>query len=574
MKAQVQFKAESLQEAIDNQLTQWQNDNKVARLWKGDVSLWTGKDENQWLGWLHVFVSELNAIPQITTLAQELKAKGFQHLVLLGMGGSSLCPYMLEEIFGKLDGYPHLQVLDSTDPDQIRHLEKSLDLQKTFFIVSSKSGTTLEPNIFKDYFYQELQKALGRTDVGNCFIAITDPKTALEKQALTEKFKAVFHGIPSIGGRYSALSNFGMVPAGLMGMDVKKFLEPAIQMEQACGPEVLPRDNPGAILGIILGVCANHGKDKATLIVSPEIRSLGAWLEQLIAESTGKHGKGIIPIDNEPLGKPENYSRDRIFIYIRLSEAPDAKQDAFISAIEADNQLVVRLSLAKKEDLAAELFRFEIATACAGSVMGINPFDQPDVEDSKKRAIQLVDEFGQNRKLPKPTLILSENGLEFYTDEKNAAELNQKDAALLLQSHFDRIKPNDYFNISAFIEMSAEHTEILQACRTLVRDAKKVATCLGFGPRFLHSTGQAYKGGPNTGVFLQLTTDYENDIQVPNKAYTFGTVIQAQAQGDFEVLANRNRRVLRVHFKNGVASGLKSLHQLIERALHFNSTEN
>jgi len=525
---------------VQEERYRWDKENKTQRLWASDPTLWTNHDEADWTGWLSVIESELLEVPRIEALAREIQSEGFQDLVLLGMGGSSLCPDMMTKIFGQMGDYPKLTILDSTDPTQILHLESQLDLKKTLFIVSSKSGGTLEPNIFKDYFYSRLQTVLGKKAVGDRFLAITDPGTKLDVLAKNENFREIFYGIPSIGGRYSALSNFGMVPAGLMGVNIREFLEQA----------KLPHNNPGIELGITLGVNAKQGKDKITLILSPGIQALGSWLEQLLAESTGKIGKGLIPVNQEALGLPDVYSHDRVFVYIRLESAPNSKQDRFMTQIEESGHVVVRLNLPHTMQLGAELFRWEIATAVASSIIGVNPFDQPDVEASKIRALEKFSKVPNPIKQP-PT----------PHTEKNCHTL------------LNHIKPDDYVMLCAFIEMSEEHEALLQKCRTLIRDAKKVATCLGFGPRFLHSTGQIYKGGPNTGVFLQVTADHDHDIQVPGQTYTFGAVIKAQAQADFEVLAQRGRRILSIHLGSNVRDGLQSLYESLQLELHINKDE-
>jgi len=317
MKTIFEYSAPSLQDVITAELNLWQKENKLKRLWAGDASLWTNSDEAKWMGWLDISDNELKEVPRINKLRDEIKEQGYKHIVLLGMGGSSLCPDMMAKTFGKKAENPHLQILDSTDPIQIKKLENSIDLKKTCFIISSKSGTTLEPNIFKDYFYARLQTILEKKEVGDRFLAITDPGTKLETIAENDHFKQIFYGVPSIGGRYSALSNFGMMPSGLMGLDIKTFLDYANEMVKACGSSVSPKDNPGVLLGVILGVCAKQGKDKVTLIASPGIHALGAWLEQLLAESTGKLGKGLIPIDQEPLGGPQSYGKIvYLFIYV------------------------------------------------------------------------------------------------------------------------------------------------------------------------------------------------------------------------------------------------------------------
>jgi len=566
------YSLNKLSDAITLELNHWQNDNKVQRLWEGDASLWTSHDEAQWLGWLTIIEKVLNELPSIEMIKNKIKTEDITYIVVLGMGGSSLCPAMLAKTFREIEGSPQLLVLDSTDPMQIHHLENSIDLKKTLFIVSSKSGSTLEPNIFKQYFYTRLQLALEKQAVGDRFIAITDPGTKLESIARAEHFMAIFNGEPSIGGRYSALSNFGMVPAELMGIVVKNFLQSAEKMRQACLPTIPVKDNPAVQLGVILGVCAKFGIDKITFVVSPDIQALGAWLEQLLAESTGKMGKGLIPIDQEPLGKPENYGNDRLFVYIRLEENPSLDQDAKIKILEDSGHGVLRLTLANKEALAGEFFRWEMATAVAGSIMGINPFNQPDVEGSKILAAKLINDYLETEKMQKPKLLFSAEGLQLLTDENNTKEIMAKligepSLETLMKAHLSRIAPGDYVNLSAFIEMSEPHIALLQQSRLLIRDAGKVATCLGFGPRFLHSTGQAYKGGPNTGLFLQITAEHAQDIKIPGLNYSFGLVIDAQAEADFEVLVQRDRRVLRVHLGSNVALGLQQLYELIKKAL-------
>lgn len=576
-----QFSAgNELLEAISEELITWQKEDKVHRLWASDTTLWTNDDESQWTGWLRIVDAEFQEISRIEALASEIKSAGFTHVALLGMGGSSLCPAMLAQIFNPVLqnlNYPELSILDSTDPQQIMHFEQHLDLKKTLFIVSSKSGSTLEPNIFYDYFKHRLQIALGHSEVGQHFIAITDPGTKLETLAQQQKFKSIFHGEPSIGGRYSALSNFGIVPAALMGLDIKIFLKAALEMAEVCKISE-PQNNPGVVLGVILGICAKHKKDKITFIISPEIVALGAWLEQLLAESTGKMGKGLIPVDLEPVGKPEVYSNDRVFVYIRLETDTNIQQESAVAAIEEMGFVVIRLHLAEKLHLSAELFRWEIATATAGSIIGINPFNQPDVEESKTRTKQLMAEYEQSGKIPQPQPFFSEGNIQLFSDENNIQALQQlvtepRDIKNYLKAHLNRINKGDYFDLAAFIEMSDEHLGLLQQIRTSIRDAKKIATCLGFGPRFLHSTGQAYKGGPNTGVFLQITADHPQDISVPDHHYTFGTVINAQAQGDFEVLTRRSRRALRIHLGPSTRSGLEKLLQWIKYALNGGSHE-
>ena len=563
---------DDLGSAVRASLEEWRLSGKVRRLWARDATLWTGTDEADWLGWLGITEDPLAHTDHLTSIAEEVKAAGFRHALLLGMGGSSLCPEVIKMTFGKLAGYPELHVLDSTDPAQVKTFEGKVDLAKTIFIVSSKSGSTLEPNIFKQYFFERVKRGADADKPGSRFIAITDPGSKMQQVAESGGFRHVFFGLPSIGGRYSALSNFGMVPSAIMGVDVRRLLEGAKEMAQACASCVPAEDNPGVALGTILGVLAVHGRDKLTITVSPGIQGLGAWLEQLLAESTGKERKGLIPIDREALGPPEVYGKDRLFVYLRLESKPDPSQDAAIDTLEQAGHPVVRISVPDRYDLGQEFFRWEIATAVTGSIIGINPFNQPDVEASKTATRRLTEEYEKTGSLPPETPILHDGGIRLFTDENNAVSLAKaagRDRSLpgYLRAHLNRLAPGDYFSILAYLEMNEAHGAQLQAVRHAVRDAKRVATCLGFGPRFLHSTGQAYKGGPNTGVFLQITCDDATDLPVPGQQYTFGVVKAAQARGDFQVLAERKRRALRVHLGSDVRAGLAALQAAINEAL-------
>src|SRR5579864_4307903 len=473
-------------EAIDD----WKMAGKVRRLWARDASLWAGTDESSWMGWLGITEDQLAHKQHLEDIAKDVKAAGFKHALLLGMGGSSLCPEVLKMTFGKIDGYPELFVLDSTDPAQLKAFEGKVDIANTIFIVSSKSGSTLEPNIFKQYFFERVKQVVGADKAGSRFIAITDPGSKFEQVAQADGFRHIFHGVPSIGGRYSALSDFGMVPAAVMGIDAPKFLDGADVMAIACS-SCLPVDkNPGAQLGLILGVAARSKRDKVTLITSPGIWDFGAWLEQLVAESTGKDGKGVIPVDREPLAAPEFYGNDRVFAYIRLDKGADPAQDEAVDAIAKAGHPVIRIALADIYNLGQEMFRWEIATAVAGSVIAINAFNQPDVEASKIATRKLTTEYEKTGSLPAESPIYSEKGIDLFTSEKNAAALGSAlagDKSLVgyLRAHLNRLKAGDYFALLGYIEMNEAHEYALQGIRNDVRDKKRVATCLGFGPRFL-----------------------------------------------------------------------------------------
>src|SRR5215470_17043486 len=450
-----------LSAAVDAAVTDWEKNGKVRRLWRHDASLWSGTDENQWLGWLAI-TDEMAHSAHLTLLAAETKQAG---------------------------------------------------LKNTLFIVSSKSGGTLEPNIYKQYFFTRVKELVGEKEAGNRFIAVTDPGSKMQHVAENDGFRHIFAGVPSIGGRYSALSNFGMVPAAVMGIDVVRFLNRTEEMVHACGATVPARENPGVVLGAILGTLANNGHDKVTIITSPGISDLGAWLEQLLAESTGKIGKGIIPVDRESVTKPDRYGADRLFAYLRLESAPDRAQDEAVEALEKAGEPVVRIAVQESYAIGEEFFRWEIATAVAGSIIGINAFNQPDVEASKVATRKLTSEYEATGKLPAEAPFFEGMGVKLYADAKNVDELKGgKTLAQVLKTHLQRAGQGDYFAVLGYITMNAENEAALQALRHLARDAKKVATVLGFGLRFLHSTGQAYKGGPNSGVFLQIICDDANDL--------------------------------------------------------------
>jgi transaldolase / glucose-6-phosphate isomerase len=564
---------EPLAAAVNESLAEWRAHGKVRKLWGRDASLWSGRDEAQWLGWLGITNGQLAHIERLTGIREAARSAGFSHVLLLGMGGSSLGPEVIKTTFGTLGGFPELYVLDSTDPAQVKAFEHKVDLKNTLFIVSSKSGSTLEPNIFKQYFFDRVERLVGSKEAGGHFLAITDPGSKMQQVAERDGFRRVFLGWPNIGGRYSVLSDFGLVPAAIIGVDVAKFLERTEEMVCACMPSVPVAENPGVVLGTILGVAAQEfGRDKVTIVVSPGIFALGAWLEQLLAESTGKDGKGLIPIDREALGKPDVYGRDRLFVYLRLASAPDADQDGSADELERAGHPVVRIAIDGPYDLGEEFFRWEFATAVAGSILGIHPFDQPDVEASKIATRKLTDAYEKSGALPQETPIFTGNGIELFTDEKNAAVLSKwvngtPTLARYLKAHLNRLKEGDYFALLAYIEMNEAHERVLQEIRQGVRDIMRVATCLEFGPRFLHSTGQAYKGGPNTGVFLQITCDDAVDLPVPGRKYTFGVVKAAQARGDFEVLVGRDRCALRAHLGADVAAGLDTLRVTLLAAL-------
>jgi transaldolase/glucose-6-phosphate isomerase len=558
-----------IEKAVEKHTEEWRAQAKVRRLWSKDKSVWTGDDENKWLGWLTS--AEDADVADYEDFAKRVKGERFTDAVVLGMGGSSLGPEVLAQTFAPKNGFPKLHVLDSTDPAQVRAMENAIDIGKTLFIVSSKSGGTTEPNVMKDYFFDRVSKAIGKDKAGHRFIAVTDRGSSLEKVAIKQGFARVFHGEPTIGGRYSVLSPFGLVPAAAAGIDVRKLIDNALHMVRSCGADVPPHENPGVQLGLAMGLAGLEGRDKITILSSPKIADFGAWAEQLIAESTGKEGKGLIPIEGEPLGDVSLYGNDRFFIDISTEGENDVAHEERLTALEQAGHPVVRIVMKSIDHLGQEFFRFEMATAVAGSILGINPFNQPDVESSKIKTRQLTQAFEKTGKLPDEKPALSTEEADLYTDETNIADLRKAGADgtfdSWLKAHLSRIDANDYVALLAYVERDPDHIDLLQDMRLKVGERRRVATCAQFGPRFLHSTGQAYKGGPDSGVFLQITADDASDLPVPGQKASFSVIKAAAARGDFDVLIERGRRALRVHLKGDLAAGLTMLDAAIADAL-------
>lgn len=546
----------------------WRANGTIRALWRRDASVWTGSDENKWLGWLDVVAREQDKeqAARYVAFSGWVKSKAFTDVVVLGMGGSSLGPEVLAETFGQSAGFPKLRILDSTDPAQVRRTEAAIKLDTTLFIVSSKSGGTTEPNALMDYFFVR-----AGANAGERFVAVTDPGSSLEKVAAARGFAQTFHGEPAIGGRYSVLSPFGLVPAAAAGIDVAEFLGLAASMVRSCGPDVPPAENPGVQLGLALAAAAKHGRDKLTFTASKQIADFGAWAEQLIAESTGKNGKALIPLEGETLGKPEAYGKDRVFIDLRLKDDADNARETALAALEAAGHPAIRIAVTGPAHIGQEFFRFEIATAVTSAVMGINPFDQPDVEAAKIKTRELTSAFETSGALPAETPVATDGAIAIYTDAANANALSKagagSDLGSWLKAHLARIQPGDYVAALAYLDRDAANIAAMQTVRMAIRDSKHVATCVGFGPRFLHSTGQAYKGGPNTGVFLQITADSAADLDVPDQKISFGVIEAAQARGDFGVLAERGRRALRLHIKGDVTKGLGVIAAAVQGAL-------
>jgi transaldolase / glucose-6-phosphate isomerase len=560
--------ASDLEKAVKEARKTWDSSRNTERLWKKDASLWTNTDEAKWLGWLDIADQQLSNVSKFKALTAEVREDGFTHMLLLGMGGSSLCPEVFTLTFGKQPGSPESLVLDSTDPVYIRSMRARIDPARTLFCVSSKSGTTLEPNIYMQYFFDETKRAVGDR-AGHHFIAITDPGSKLEGVSEKLGFRRVYHGLPSIGGRYSALSDFGLVPHAAMGLDTERLLKRTTIMVERCKISDAAQ-NPGVSLGLLLGTAAaKFGRDKVTLICSHSIYDLGAWLEQLLAESTGKEGRGLIPVDREPLFAPDEYGKDRVFAYIKFAGDNDSELEGSVTELEQAGEPVLRIVINDLYDLGQTFFQWEVATAVAGSVIGINAFNQPDVEASKIATRDLTSAFEESGSLPPEKPFLEQDGIELFTDQAYAAALLNHGNTLgaVIREHVDRLEAGDYFGLLAYIPMFPEYEAKLQTIRSQIIESKHVATVLGFGPRFLHSTGQAYKGGPNSGVFLQITCDDAEDLPVPQQKYTFGIVKAAQARGDFRVLAERHRRAVRVHVGSDLMKGIERLSDLVSAAV-------
>jgi transaldolase/glucose-6-phosphate isomerase len=551
-------------------LKKMESESWIRRIWRKDPALWKDDEAHtkiiaNALGWVTVVDQLVELADELAAFSKRVRNDGFTDVMLLGMGGSSLCPEVFRRTFGKIEGFPTLHVLDSTDPATVKSFEEKINLPKTLFAVASKSGTTTEPLMFYRYFFNRMQEIKGDR-AGENFVAITDPGTLMEEMAKSDGFRRIFLNPPDIGGRYSALSYFGMVPASLQGFDFKTLLDRADRAQNACMHYVPAEDNPGARLGAILGTLANAGRDKLTLSIAPEIASLGLWIEQLIAESTGKEGKGIIPIAGETLGSPAVYGNDRLFVHIGVG-APEAVTDSKLRALESAGHPVVRRRLNDLLDLGEEFFLWEMATAVAGAIIGINSFDQPNVQESKDNTKHYLEVFKKNGSLPDQELGSEGRGLKAYCDAETLAQLGSG-AAIdgFITSHLARAHAGDYIAMLDYIMETPEHEEVIQAIRTHLRDALRVATTTGYGPRFLHSTGQLHKGGPASGVFIQVTADNALDVPLPNEPFTFGVLKQAQALGDFQSLSSRHRRALRLHLGTDVAAGLRTLLEIVQKA--------
>ncbi len=557
----IQVSLGAFRPAVDRALKTWSKNGNTARLWRGDATLWSGTDESNWLGWLNIAPQIRDRADALCAFAQQVRDKGITDILLLGMGGSSLCPEVLAMTFGCREDWPRLLVLDSTVPAQVQRFADAVNLETSLCVVASKSGTTTEPHAFCEFFWKKMQGAIGDA-AGQHFIAITDPGSDLETLARERNFLSVFYGLPEIGGRFSALSNFGMVPAALIGIDVQGFLARAVAMGNRC--KALDEQNPGLLLGLILGELAKAGRDKVTLVTSPKLWDLGAWLEQLLAESTGKNGRGLIPVDLEEIATPDMYGEDRVFVYIRLKDEADPEQDASIENLQAAHFPIIQIDVAELLDLGAEFFRWEYATAVAGAVLNINPFDQPNVQESKDFTAELTQAYEKEGTLPVQTPFFIHEDVLIYADVSNAQALGKiEDLNSCIAGLLNQVRTGDYVALCAYVDMNEDNITALQALRHRICNVYRVATTLGFGPRFLHSTGQLHKGGPNNVVVVQLTGEDETDVTIPGRAFSFGVLKQAQALGDARALSDRQRRAIRIHFKTDVIAGIQRVKKAV-----------
>ena len=552
------FKLPAVQETMDLLESQ----DFLDRLWVKDATLWKGETTaiRNRLGWLTSPTIMRGHAEDIKTFADEIRRLQFTHVVLVGMGGSSLGAEVFNLTFGSKMGFPDLLILDSTDPEAVKRTLDRLNLTRTLFIVASKSGTTAETMAFYQFFRAQVESS-SVPRAGIHFVAITDPGRPLDKLATESGFRRTFLNPASIGGRYSALSFFGLVPAALIGIDITMLIDRAHSMVETCGNALGPRDSAAVRLGAALAGLAKSGRDKVTLVLSRKLRSLGPWIEQLLAESLGKDGKGLVPVDDEPLGSPAVYGADRVFVAITLEG--DGTYDVYLDALEDAGHPVIRIPVKDTLEIGAEFFRWELATAAAGVVLGVNPFDEPDVTRAKENTAALLAAWKKSKKLPEWPADAEENGLLLM------ANLGKKVAGFGpgLSAHLAQAQPGDYLAIQAYLAPTADTWSRLQELRTLLRDRLKIATTVSFGPRYLHSTGQLHKGGRPNGLFVQITGEDKEDMAIPGTGYGFSTFKAAQALGDLQALREAGRRVVRVHLTGKQTQGVEQLVQVVQKIL-------
>lgn len=555
----------------DAALEQLASADFLKRLWSHDATLWSSDPDHvaiikKSLGWLDIQQRMLESVSELESFGDQ-SMQDFDSAVVCGMGGSSLAPDIIADTFGEYDDYPELFVLDSTCPQQIRELEEKIAIARTLFIISSKSGTTTEPNAFYAYFHEKVSKQLGASVAGRNFVAVTDPGTTLEKEAKENSFRACFDNDPNIGGRYSALSFVGIAPAAIAGYDITLLLDRALGAMHANDRTVEAKEAPGVCFGAAIGGLAVNGRDKLTIVTHPDVRAFGAWAEQLIAESTGKLGKGIVPVEGEALGDPGDYSDDRVFVYVGASlPDPDKGVEQKLRALEEAGHPIIRLAMNDEYDLGEQFYLWEIAVAAAGVILGIDAFDQPNVQESKDNTVALLKQYATKGSFDEPTPNVSDSAFDI-TFLSGSTGISAKTPVQALAGVFAQLRPHDYNAITAYIARNDNHLRLLDDLRLKIRDAHKIATTVGFGPRFLHSTGQLHKGGPDTCVVLQITADDPEDPMIPGMNVGFRTLLGAQALGDWMSLDKRHRRGVRVHLKGDVDAGLRALIAAVDEAL-------
>lgn len=547
--------SQNIQTAVNERLQAWQNTNIAKGIWHKEASVWKEKPEEQnelsnRLGWLSLPELELCAINKIMEFASSVKGE-FDKVLLLGMGGSSLAPEVFAKTFGSKEGYPTLAIVDSTHPVVIKKILDTYDLKRTLFVVASKSGGTAETASFFYTFYEALAKLTSTP--GKNFVALTDPGSNFEKIAEAKSFRKIFSTPPEVGGRYSVLTEFGMVPAALIGINIAKFLGEAKKLQTLCKPVIIAEENPGLRLGAVLGELAKTGRDKITFYVSKEIASFPQWVEQLVAESTGKEGKGILPVADEIFEGLNYYQSDRVLVFVKLKDSDNTAIEKIEAEAKSAGIPVITIVLSDLYELAAEFYRWEFATASASIILGINPFDQPDVQLAKTLANESLKAYKETGALPVQNAVYSESGVEVLT------ATDGKDLKSIVDGFLKQAAPGDYLGVLAFIQYGKEIDAALTNFRQDVMKKYKLCTTLGYGPRFLHSTGQLHKGGANNGLFIQIVNMITDDVDVVGQGYSFGTLITAQAQGDQKALTSKNRRLLKIRVIGDVVEGIKSL---------------
>ena len=557
-------------------LKEFDKKNLVKRIWDKDTTVWRDGEEydtliKNRLGWLSLPESMKCNCREIEAFVNEILSEGFTYAVVLGMGGSSMCPEVCRDTFGIKEGYLKLFILDSTDVNTISNIEDSIDIDKTLFIVSSKSGGTIEVDSFMRYFFNKVKEIKG-SEAGRHFTAITDPKTNLESHSRENNFRKTFINPADIGGRYSALSYFGLVPAALIGVDIKKLLKNAGKMMDSCKLN-LAEKNPGVFIGAVCGELAALGRDKLTFMLPYEFRSFGFWVEQLIAESTGKEGRGILPIEGEGIGKPSSYGKDRVMVCFNTGKESNVERKVMKSFLKK-NFPVINITLKNKYDLGGQFYLWEFATAVMGAVLGINPFDEPNVKESKDNTGNVLSYFEANKNLPAAVPKAKEKNLKIYIDENLFGEKLPEEKKLknwkvddFTEFFFKQSRRGDYVAIMAYIQKNKKNEKLLQKIRELIRNEKELATTLGYGPRFLHSTGQLHKGGAGNGMFIQIVSDDSKDLDIPGKAYSFRVLIESQAIGDYESLLKHKRRVIRVNIGSDIEKGLQEFYKILKKSI-------